>query len=258
MLAAAVAAGVADRLITYTYHRAPSTIALGDVTLPAQFSRAAGADGHLRLGPRRFEPARRRRVQALIGACDRGPATIPTYYTRGYTDAFPHGAVLLNGLTGELGRGFYRHLRPEATPDDLWRSHIPPTPVNRAALEELCHWWRLHPQPLDRRERFYWEARLASWASVDSWQLTALTQEQGLTYLSPLNCLTAFREILSLPEASRHRGQHVRALIEALCPALNAVLYNPPDPLPRRLARDLRRAYAYGMRRLQRCRQWVC
>jgi hypothetical protein len=250
VLSAAYAAGVCAK--TYTFKRSHFLMSEADRYLPAQISSTLGYVHHM-VQRKKEQEEKHQLFDKLMIAYQRTPSSFYSYYVHGYLDGFGQDAVLVNGLCGELGRGYYtRKLSANVTPRELSRQLYAQTTHNRNGLYDLWQWWEKHPIPmLDRRERFYWEARLAGWASVASYQVHYVMQEQNVKYIPALNCRYVYERIMHIDERARITGGHIKDMIAYLCPQLSHFPYNPPEPEYKRFASKIRELPRFITRKLR-------
>ena len=241
VLCAAHAAGVCAK--TYTFERSHFLMSEADRYLPSQISSTLGYVHHS-VQRKKAQPEKHQLFDKLIIAYQRTPSSFYSYYVHGYLDSFGQDAMLVNGLGGELGRGYYAEkISANVSPRELSRQLYAQTPQNKNGLDELWQWWEKHPIPiLDQRERFYWEARLTGWASVASYQIHYVMQEQNVQYIPALNCQYVYERIMHIDERARVAGGHIKDMIAYLCPQLSHFPYNPPDPRYKRLASKIKGA----------------
>lgn len=169
------------------------------------------------------------------------------------------GATVLRGGVFELGRAHYWDRFPPSAGDDpaqLVRSVLagfrmdPPPPDSAARTRGLARWatWQsAHPEPLDWRDRFYWEQRVGSWlASIE--QGLDITELESLAVANSSRCIDA---LLSLPAELRTSGGPHRELIQRMAPQLLSLPVNPPASSSERLARGVHRWLSPLVRRVR-------
>jgi hypothetical protein len=205
ILAAALKAGL--DVVTYTAIRLPR-FSHADLTLPPKLSEIAGVP-HYAIRPGKPRPE-------LVDLFDRHSAHhCVDVERRGLASGdTPSFAPLLSGHVFELGRCFYYGELP-AELDDATLAQKP--------VHEWASWIQEHPEPIDWRDRFYWEQRLAGWSSSFAQAGDLAPPER----FYPANSRRFASGLLAFPEAVRRRSDHQRAILESLSPELAAVPINP-------------------------------
>jgi hypothetical protein len=246
VLAAALKAGL--DIVTYTALRLPR-FSHADLTLPPKLSEIAGVP-HYAVRPGKPQPE-------LIELFDRHSANhCVDVERRGLTSGdTPSFAPLMSGQVFELGRCYYHGVLPIELDDEV---------LAQKPVQEWVAWMQEHPEPIDWRDRFYWEQRLAGWASSFAQAGDVGPPER----FYPANSRRFASGLLAFPEAVRRRGEHQQDILEFLSPELAAIAFNP-EPGSRvsqrvkyeaRLLRSQRHRYLAGrlaaLRRYRVSREW--
>lgn len=213
---------------TYTYQKPWPYMAPCDRDIPPALAALAGYR-HIKIRSRGLSKKRLSSFRQSIDRFSVWPGTTPFYSAAGYFDSLPSGAALIDGLCGELGRLYYS--------GKSLTSIGPKTPGNAVGRRRLALWWADHPTPMSDIERMYWEARLPGWAA-NTQRIDDFAYQGKFLPILPLNCLSAYIDILSIDEAKRVAGNHMNDLISLMLPQTNDVPINPPIP----------KARAYAMR----------
>ncbi len=232
VLAAALAAGL--DVITYTAVR--PAMQPGDVTLPPRLAAIAGVPHYaVRGGQVRDELVEMFDLHCAHHCVDRArtgiaAADIPVF----------DGALHLSGVVFELGRLYYHGL-PETLDD---------TALERKPAREWADWIQKHPEPLDWRDRFYWEQRLGGWASSNA-QASDISPPDRFYSANSRRFVTG---LLAFPERARRRGAPQQEMLTRLSPELAAVPINPQpgSPVIRRIRREAHLLRRDGRRYLAR------
>lgn len=165
------------------------------------------------------------------------------YLAHGQLDQVTDGHVLLTGGAFEIARRHYRRL-PAHDGLRALGAFAPLPPQARQSLREYFAWTDAHPEPIDWRDRFYWEQRIGAWHSAGA---QAMDMAPGLR-LSPANCRHTLSLLLGIPEARRIVSGHHVDLVARLAPALADLPFNPKDPPWARLAQLPRRVRRWSRR----------
>jgi hypothetical protein len=145
-----------------------------------------------------------------------------------------HGRPVISGNVFELGRFYYHSL-----PKDL------DSGFKEERLADWVTWVQEHPEPLDWRDRFYWEQRLAGWASSTAQAVDIAPFERFF----PANSRRFVSTLLHFPEPQRRRGAPQQALLELLSPELARLPFNPERNSPiRRARREIELLRRHGRR----------
>lgn len=237
ILAATRAAGLSARTFTQGY----SGIGRGDRELPPLLARAIGRE-HSWIEPGDRDVSRERLYdEHTSGHCvdaDRD------FVARGQWDWCGPGDVVLRGGAFEIGRcGFYHELGDGPFSAATILAEYPTHDRGSlAAIDEWLAWCARHPEPMDWRDRFYWEQRVAGWLGAVEQSLDLLPG----TRAHVANSHRFFELALSLPVEVRFSGRHHEDLIARMAPELARFPYNPHDPWPVR----------YGRKVARRVRKW--
>jgi len=254
ILAAATAAGVPVRTYTNTILFAPMSAA--DREIPRRLVRALDLPPHTDIAPRGFDPA-------LVELFERHTAgqwagADSMFIAAHQWDQLPSDAVVLRGGVFELGRCFYWHALPPLDRrasaqeiSDAVRTGLgldaahPDSEPHREGVSAWARWLVDHPEPVDWRDRFYFDVRVGGWLAAN---------EQALDLVRPrrihvANDLGVLNDLLCVPVEHRRASRHHVDLIRRMAPAIADVPFNPPDTQRSRLVHRLRRE-AYAARHL--------
>jgi len=246
ILAAAQAGEVPVRTYTNAILHAPWHVADQDV--PRRLARALGLRPHVVIRPRGLD---RERLTALERhTAGQWVGADSMFVAARQWDRLPAEAVVLRGGLFELGRCIYWPiLRPLADPPapeevvDAVRTGLELDPVYRESqahhegLRAWAEWIVAHPEPVDWRDRFFFDVRAGGWLSAN---------EQAIDLVEPLhvhvaNDLGLLVDLLCLPQDRRAATRHHVDLIRRMAPAIADVPFNPPDTQRSRLVHRLRR-----------------
>lgn len=225
LLATTHAVGI--RAKAYTNMKPWPYMLYADQALPPRLAELAGLP-HQMNRSKGLDRARLREYRKHLGPVLVLPGSTAYYAASGHFDSYPKTSVILNGLCGELGRNYYGY---KFSDDDIDANDVasiaPATIRNREAARDLLAWWDTAPMYIPRRERLYWEARLAGWAS-ESFRQSDLVYQGRIAFFMPvMNCLDTFADCIALPEDKREGGGYLRDLIALMLPAASDLPINP-------------------------------
>ncbi|MBW8040395.1 MAG: hypothetical protein FVQ85_10385 [Planctomycetes bacterium] len=220
---------------TFTFRGPYFYMPSADKKLPTIIAKLAGFQHHW-INKKSISSGRKRIFDEFAHLYQKNPGTSYYSFVNGYLDYFQENTVTLSGTCGELGRCYFYKLLPTSPgEEDLFRV-VPMTQFNKTAIRELLHWWSDNPVAnVDCRERFYWEARLAGWASNAMLQNSFIFQFYKIRQIPILNCMKAFELILDMDENDRVGGKHYKDAIDLIMPQVKNIPYNPPDPFHKRI-----------------------
>jgi hypothetical protein len=246
LLGVAVRAGV--DAVAYTQMRPLGTMSTADRVLPRRLARLSGFQ-HRLVRPRRLSTALAREWDEHTGG--QSADIDRTFYARRqwHPDSIggPPGTVALRGHMFEVGRCFYWSRLPVEHPGDpdeatevvcaAFATDSDKAMERAARVRPWLDWAWHNPEPLDWRDRFYWEQRAACWlASI----------EQGLDLtdfdrIAPANCRLVLESLLAQTPSDRAAGRLQGDLIARMAPRLLTVPINPPDSFLDRSSKRIRR-----------------
>lgn len=219
LLAVCASSGVDVRCYTQVHSR----ISSADLTMPPQLARACGFPHDL-VRRRRRRPDRRalsrydEQVGGLVSDADR------RFMGFGQFDFLQPEDVLIRGVGFEVGRFYFRSLPEELSLPALISRFRPEGPAQQAGLAAWVEWCLHHPEPLDWRDRFYWEQRIGGWVGPNEAGLDLLPGRR----VNPALTQHVASAVLQIPLDVRRRSQHHLDLVERMAPRLAAWPINPP------------------------------
>ena len=125
---------------------------------------------------------------------------------------------VLPGNIFEVGHCEYYDYLPAALAEcdllaNVVTAHDPP---ERVGIRDWARWIERHPEPLDWRDRFYLEQRLAGWLSSSA----QAGDVAGPEMVWIANSRRFITELLQFGELERRKGYHQHSVLKALSPEL--------------------------------------
>jgi hypothetical protein len=248
LLATAHASGVEVR--TFTQQLPFPFMQIGDRRLPPVLSKAVGFEHRLiHRGTSSRSRAALWEEHTAGHSCD----VDRSLFVRGQWGPFGAQATVVRGGVFEIGRSFYVPQlppMPDATEDQMVDRILRKYTSDRYQLGSIPHhdgirswvrWINEHPDPVDWRDRLYWEQRAGAWLSAIEHGLD-LT---GSDRVEPANCGLLIGCMQSVAEDVRTSRTMMFDLIERMAPQLLAYPVNPPNSRVRRLSKSSRRRLSH-------------
>jgi hypothetical protein len=238
VLAAVVSAGLPARTYTQEY----AGMSAADRALPPRLARAVGLE-HTFIEPGTLDERRYAIFDEHTAGHVRGADR--DFVARGQWDWCHETDMILRGGCFEVGRvGWSFFGRPKLTEaldaDAVLRSFRERDPRARDALHEWARWCVDHGEPMDWRDRFYWEQRVGGWLGAVEQSLDLLPASRGHI----ANSHRFYGLVLELPREVRLASTHHADLIARMAPSLARFPFNAKDSLPTRMKQRVRREWA--------------
>ncbi|MCA1752434.1 MAG: hypothetical protein LC670_11730, partial [Flavobacteriales bacterium] len=220
MLTAACMASGATGVFYHLYKHGKVDERHHDILIGAKLAAAIGVDRKILEYSKEMQPA----DESMYGRLYRPRAENAARLMNGDKEHFGDRMVI-NGNLGEIGRSYFGSLK-SVTPEIL--AKLRNKKGDLAEIEKMRAWLdsfnSSHLVAENILDLFYWEDRMANWASRAKTEYRLVT-----SVISPLNCHEALTVILGVPKKYRtyFRNRLFERVIQRLEPRLSPFPYNP-------------------------------
>ncbi len=238
---------VRSRIEYLTHTHAGLGINGADIMIPSKMLPALGLEHkivvHYEMMDKKFESIYRRNVSTA-----RYGHGLNAYAFHRYFSEQGKERVLINGVCGEITRGFY-YLPALVPVNGLTLCLLTGMRGSRMALEQFEN-WLVSTREVSREsgvpllDLFYWEQRIGSWAAMSYSEYDIAFES-----FSPMNCRLFLSTMLGVKKNCRQTMNNSlhRALIKKMWPQALNYLINPQQKMSSKLIMKMKRTPLHGI-----------